>query len=173
MKVITFAGSNSSSSINHQLVEFVASLNENIEVSRLTDYKIPMYSMDIENNQGIPSEVSVLASKLDEADQFVISVAEHNGNITAFFKNHLDWLSRNNRDFLKGKKVIVLETSPGRGGASSAIEIMAKTLPFFGAEVVARESLPSFNHNFEKGKPLDKEFVKKLSSIISDFTEAL
>ncbi len=116
MKIIAFAGSNSQHSINHQLVSFASSLMENSETIRLNDYTLPMYSIDVEQNEGIPNEVKRLAKDLAIADAYIISVSEHNGNVSAFFKNCLDWLSRHDRDFLKGKKIILLSTSPGGKG---------------------------------------------------------
>ena len=77
MKVLAFAGSNSSKSINHQLVTYVASLLNNSEVIKLTNYNFPMYSMDIEENKGIPEGVKNLDLKLATSDKLIISVAEH------------------------------------------------------------------------------------------------
>jgi NAD(P)H-dependent FMN reductase len=93
MKTIAFAGSNSSTSINHQLVSYAVKLVEDSEVIKLTDYNAPMYSQDLEKSEGIPQVIKDLNDKLSEANKLVISVCEHNGNISAFFKNILEWLS--------------------------------------------------------------------------------
>ena len=167
MKTIAFAGSNSSKSINHQLIKYIATLRPNTEVIKLTTYDIPMYNFDIEETKGIPNEVIRLDSKLAEADTFIISVAEHNGNITAFFKNSIDWLSRNNRDFLKNKKVILLSSSPGKGGASSALKITASTLPYFGAIVTNTLSIGDFYKVFKDGVLIDTLLNQKLENCIS------
>lgn len=167
MKTITFSGSNSSKSINQQLVTYAASLVENSEVINLTSYNIPMYSIDIEEKTGIPNEVKLLSEKLATADNFIISVSEHNGNISAFFKNILDWLSRNNRNFLENKNTIILSTSPGKGGGKSALEITKKTLPYFKATIIATLSIGSFYDNFKDGKLIGKELDKDLKNIIS------
>jgi len=42
IKIIGFASSNSSSSINHQLVSYALKLVDNSEVIKLTDYIIPI-----------------------------------------------------------------------------------------------------------------------------------
>lgn len=166
MKIIAFAGSNSSKSINHQLVTYAASLADNSEVIKLSDYEIPMYNIDTEEKEGMPEGVVLLDKKIAEADRLIISVAEHNGNITAFFKNILDWLSRNNRFFLEGKKIVVLSTSPGRGGAASALQTTVITLPFFKGEVSGTFSLASFNHTFIDGKIVDEEKDEELKGLI-------
>jgi len=110
-KTIAFAGSNSSISINHQIVSYVATLSENTEVIRLTNYETPIYSYDIEKENGVPVGIIDLNNKLATADRLIISVAEHNGNLTAFFKNIIDWLSRNDKNFLNNKDIILLSCS--------------------------------------------------------------
>jgi len=166
MKIIAFAGSNSSKSINHQLVSYAASLVSNTQVIKLTDYDMPIYSIDIEENKGIPEMVKALDKKLAEADKFIIAASEHNGNISAFFKNTLDWLSRNNRKFLENKKVVVLSTSPGKGGGATALQITQKTLPYFGAEIIASLSIGSFYDNFENGVLVNQEINDLLKEVV-------
>ncbi len=168
MKTIAFSGSNSSKSINQQLVTYAASLTDNSEVINLTDYDIPMYNMDIEENEGIPKNVKNLAEKLETANNLIISVSEHNGNISAFFKNILDWLSRNNRIFLENKKIIILSTSPGKGGGNSALKITEKTIPYFSGNVVATLSIGSFYDNFKDGKIVNEEINQDLKDVIAN-----
>ncbi len=151
-KILAFAGSNSSSSINFELVKYTTNLLETYEIQLLNmvDYQLPMYSIDVENTHGFSAIVKQLKENIQNADGLVIAVNEHNGGPSAYFKNMLDWLSRLDRNFLKEKKVLLMATSPGRGGGSGALEIVKRTLPFFGGEVVATFSLPSFNHNFDQ-----------------------
>jgi len=168
MKTIAFAGSNSSKSINQQLVTYVASLVDNSEVIKLTDYDIPMFGEDSEAEKGVPSAVKELDSKLSEAQNVIISVSEHNGNISAYFKNVLDWLSRHNRSFLENKKVVLLSTSPGGGGGTSALTIAKKTIPYFGGEVIAELSVGNFYDNFKDGKIVNEEIKKAIEQLVFD-----
>ena len=170
IKIIGFAASNSSSSINHQLVSYALKLVDNSEVIKLTDYIIPIYSEDLEKSEGIPQSVKDLNAKLTESDKIIISVNEHNGNISAFFKNILDWLSRNNRGFLSDKQVVILSASPGGGGAKTALNITEKTLPFFGADVVSKLSVKGFYDIFKKGKIIDQELYSQLTRAINSFS---
>lgn len=166
MKTIAFSGSNSSKSINQQLVTYAATLIKNSKVLNLTSYNIPMYNIDIEENEGIPDDVKKLADTLVEADNLIISVSEHNGNISAFFKNILDWLSRNNRNFLESKKIVILSTSPGKSGGNSALKITEKTLPYFKGNVVATLSIGEFYDNFKEVKIIKEEINQKLKETI-------
>ena len=170
MKTIGFAGSNSSISINHQLVSYALKLVENSEIIKLTDYSVPIYSQDLEKSEGIPQSIKYLDAKLSEANKLVISVCEHNGNISAFFKNILEWLSRNNRDFLKNKQVVILSASPGGGGAQTALAITERTLPYFGAEVVSKVSVKGFNDIFKDGKLVDQELNNQLVKAMNSFS---
>ncbi len=166
MKTIAFSGSNSSKSINQQLVTYAATLIENSKVLNLTSYNIPVYNIDIEENEGIPNDVKKLADILVEVDNLIISVSEHNGNISAFFKNILDWLSRNNRNFLESKKIVILSTSPGKSGGNSALKITEKTIPYFKGNVVATLSIGSFYDNFKEAKIINDEINEKLKEVI-------
>ena len=170
MKTIAFAGSNNSASINHQLVSYAVKSVENSEVIKLTDYSVPMYSQDLEKAEGIPQSIKNLDAKLSEANKLVISVSEHNGNISAFFKNILDWLSRYNRDFLNNKQVVILSASPGGGGAGIASTITEKTLPYFGAEVVSKLSVKGFYDIFKDGEIIDQELNNQLTKAMNSFS---
>ncbi|QEY25451.1 NADPH-dependent FMN reductase [Neisseria zalophi] len=167
MTIIAFAGSNSSTSINQALVNYVAGFSSDIEVICLKDYPSPLYSMDIEKADGIPKETVALYEKLQTADKLIISTSEHNGNMTAFFKSHLDWLSRHNRAFLKDKKVLLLSTSTGPGGAMHSLEITKTTLPHFGAEIIDSYSVKKFNDVFQDGKVTDESISNQLKDLVN------
>ena len=163
---IAFAGSNSSKSINHQIITYVASLTANTTTIKLTDYEAPIYSTDLEEASGIPSGIVALNKKIATADRLIISVAEHNGNLTAFFKNIIDWLSRNDRDFLKGKEIILFSSSPGPGGAASALATAEKTLPYFGATIKNTLSIGNFYQVFEDGKINDTSILEQIKAAL-------
>ncbi len=57
MKTIAFAGSNSSKSINQKLINYASTQVDSAEIIYLANYNIPMYSMDIEEDKGIPKTV--------------------------------------------------------------------------------------------------------------------
>lgn len=172
-KILAFAGSNSLNSINKELIKYVSSLiNSNVDIINLTDYEVPMY--DIYHENGIPNNTQQLQEKLTEYDSLIISVNEHNGGASAFFKNHVDWLSRNDRDFLKDKKLFLLSTSPGRGGANMALTWTTNVLPRFGAEVVSQFSLASFNHAYSSEKGIyDEEQKQKFDKALQTFLDQI
>lgn len=153
-RIMAFAGSNSKESINHLLVTAIVGQIHDMEtqIFKLSDYDIPMYGIDKEKDAGIPIDVQLLKTEIDKSHGLIISVNEHNGSISAFFKNILDWLSRADRNYLEGKKVLLASTSPGGRGAKLALEYVKTTLPRFGADVVESFSFPSFQENFDQEK---------------------
>ncbi|UII75674.1 NAD(P)H-dependent oxidoreductase [Flagellimonas sp. HMM57] len=148
--ILAFAGSNSSTSINHKLVKYTASLIEThkIQLYDMTRYPFPMYSEDDERQKGFSNSLVELKNDIQRADALLISVNEHNGNPSAYFKNLLDWLSRLERKFLQGKTIFLMSTSGGKIGGANSLEVVKKMLPRFGAEIVSTFSLPSFKENF-------------------------
>lgn len=172
-KILAFAGSNAMVSINQKLVDFAASqvVGCTVEVIKLTDYELPFYSEDLERERGYSVDLKMLYNKIKEADALIISVNEHNSSISSFFKNTLDWLSRLDRKFLDGKKILLMSTSSGKRGAASALEYTKNVLPRFGGEVVESFSFPSFSENFsEETQTISNELLSLgFTDIIQNF----
>ena len=104
-KILAFSGSNSSKSINQQLVHYAASLQEGIDVIDLRDYDAPIYGQDLEEAEGIPANIQKLYDLFIQYESVIIASPEHNGLPPAFLKNTLDWLSRTKGEkFLQDKK---------------------------------------------------------------------
>jgi NAD(P)H-dependent FMN reductase len=157
MKILAFAASNSSTSINKQFVTSVAKYYKEkedfVEIIDLRDYDVPLFSQDLEREIGTPSQATSFAAKIDGADFILISYAEHNGNYCAAYKNITDWTSRiAGRKLFNGKPVFLMATSNGARGGQSVLEIATQRLPRDGAEVLETFSLPEFSKNFEPGK---------------------
>jgi NAD(P)H-dependent FMN reductase len=170
-KILAFAGSNSSKSINKELIKFVVSqIDSKVDVIDLNDYDVPIYGIDHENENGIPEGTKQLSKKINDYDYLIVSVNEHNGGISAFFKNHIDWQSRNDNNFLQNKKLFLLSTSPGRGGAKMSLTYAVDILPRFGVEVVSQFSLASFNHSYSEEKGIyDPEQKKSFEEALKSF----
>ncbi len=152
-KILAFAGSNSSASINHQLLEYIRKeYLPGMDLLELRKLNVPMYAIDTEKNTGIPSCIKELHARIKDADVLLVATSEHNGSYTSYFKSTMDWLSRFDREFVKGKKVFICGTSTGRGGAKGSIESSQKIFERLGAAVVATYSLPSFEYVFENGR---------------------
>ena len=150
-RILAFAASNSSKSINRQLVEYAASLIESAEIETLDihDFEMPLYRADREEAEGIPQLAHDFLARISAVDALLISIAEHNGAYSAAFKNLFDWCSRIGRDVWQGKPMVLLSTSPGPGGAARALGIAESAAPHFGGVVKGTFSLPKFNEAFD------------------------
>jgi chromate reductase, NAD(P)H dehydrogenase (quinone) len=150
MMILAFGASTSKASINKQFAAFAAAQFENatVEVLDLNDYVAPLFSVDIENQSGIPPVIRSFVQKIEMADFLIISLAEHNGSYTAAFKNIFDWASRLERNLFGGKKMLLLATSNGQGGGKYVLENALKRFPRHGAEIAGHFSLPRFFEHF-------------------------
>jgi NAD(P)H-dependent FMN reductase len=176
VKILAFAGSNSSASINYQLVKYTVSLinEQEVRLLNMVNYPFPMYSEDMEKKEGYSNSLVELKNDIQRHDALVISVNEHNGNPSAYFKNVLDWLSRLERKFMTDKKVLLMSTSMGKRGGVGALNVVNGMLPRFGAEVVATFSLPSYGETFtNEGGIADQELAEKHTVALNEFLKAL
>ncbi len=150
MNILAFGASASTHSINKQLAHYTAKQFEGHKLAMidLLDYQLPVYTIDLERSSGIPQYAHDFLEKLNWADLIVISLAEHNGSYTAWFKNVFDWTTRINGKFLQDKKLFLLSTSPGARGGLSVLGHALDRFPRHGAMIIASFSLPNFNENF-------------------------
>jgi NAD(P)H-dependent FMN reductase len=171
-KVIAFGASNSTTSINKRLAGYTASLlnNVTIEILDLNDFELPLFSVDREKELGSPELAQLFFNKMAEADAIIISFAEHNGSYSAAYKNIFDWASRINPKVYHDKPMIVLSTSPGKGGAQRVLNHATSSLPYLGGHVIGQLSVPSFGDVFdlEKGCLTDPLLIQELRSLTDE-----
>ncbi|NRT15602.1 NAD(P)H-dependent FMN reductase [Flavobacterium sp. 28A] len=170
MKIIAFGASPSKNSINKKLATYAASLFENaqVEVLDLNDYQMPIFSVDIEEKIGQHKLAQAFLDKIASADVLVVSMAEHNGNYSATFKNILDWCSRINGKVFQQKPMLLMATSPGGRGGATVLEIAKNAFPRHGAIIKATFSVPNFDDNFdiEKGQITNTDLDTELKQIV-------
>lgn len=171
MKLLAFAASTSKKSINKQLVTYAASLltDATVDVLDLNDYELPLFSVDKEAELGKPALAQAFMDKIAASDAIVISFAEHNGSYSAAYKNLFDWCSRANAKVFQGKPMVMLSTSPGARGGASVLAAATGSAPFFGGEVKASLSVPTFYENFdvEKQELKNEELKAKLLAALA------
>jgi len=155
--IITLGGSNSKNSINKILAEYVGGLLHNVSLTKLdlNDFELPIFSVDLEKEQGFSKDVTNLNTIFDKADGFVISLAEHNGAYSTAFKNAFDWLSRIEGKVWRNKPMLLLSTSPGARGGQSVLDIALGRFPYMGGNIIDSMSFPSFYENFKEGEIVD------------------
>ncbi len=152
-KITAFAGSNSSTSVNRQLVSHVISYFPEFEISLLdlNDYEMPLYSIDRQKN-GFPGQAHRFLQEIAQADAIICSLAEHNHSYSVAFKNIFDWCSRIDRNVFGNKPMLLMSTGPGGFGGGNVLNAAQVYFPKCGADIIATFSLPLFNDNFIAGK---------------------
>ncbi len=173
--IVAFAGSNSKNSINKDLATYASSMVNDVRVSvlDLNDYELPLYSIDLENEHGIPDNAHKFLELIKLSDGIVLSLAEHNGAYSAAFKNIFDWMSRIDNNLWSNKPMLLMATSPGGRGGLSVLEIAKGKFPRMSANITSTFSLPFFHKNFSEGKIIDIEFNNQLKQAVSEFNKAL
>lgn len=174
-KIIAFAGSNSRASINKKLATFVAGQVEGTEVKvlDLNDYELPLYGIDLENEQGIPENAQLFLSEIRSASGIVLSMAEHNGAYSTALKNLIDWMSRIDNKLFSNVPMLLMATSPGGRGGASVLELGKSRFPYLGGNIVADFSLPSFGQNFTEDGITDADLSHKLDEAIAAFKSSI
>lgn len=174
MKILAFAASNSRQSINKQLVTHAAEVFKaeikpisEIEIIDLNAYEMPIYSIDRENETGIPQLARDFLDKIGGADALLISFAEHNGLYTAAFKNIFDWTSRLEKNVYQDKPIIIMSTSPGGRGGANVMKIALDGIPCFGGDIRASFTVGKFGENFQNGKLVNSDLAKTLRDALA------
>ena len=175
-KILAFGASNSRNSINKKIAYFAAMQIEDafVELLDLNNFEMPIYSIDIEKEKGIPEAVYRFKSEIDKADGIIISFAEHNGHYTAAFKNLFDWLTRISRNVWQNKPMFLMAVAPGSRGAKKVLEAAINDMGRKGGNIVAVFSLPSIWDNYSENVGITDQYLKKaFEEQISSFKKAL
>ncbi len=162
-KIVAFGASSSRNSINKKLATWAANQIDGATVNLLdlNDFEMPIYSIDREQESGIPAAAQNFKTQIQSADALVVSFAEHNGSYSTAFKNILDWISRIEKSIWLDKPMFLLATSPGGRGGQTVLDLAKATFPFQGAKVIASFSLPAFQKNFSPDSGIQDEELKQ------------
>lgn len=142
MNILAFAASNSRHSINRALIDFAALRltadilpEADVEFLDLNAFEMPIYSIDREQDSGIPARAHAFYAKIGAADAILVSFAEHNGFVTAAWKNIFDWMSRIETTLWQEKPLVILAATPGRRAGANVLKSQALLAPHFGADL--------------------------------------
>src|SRR5687767_14081325 len=97
VKVLLFAASLRSASVNRRLTDVVQAIlrkrGVEIDYASMADFDCPSFDADKEP-AGIPAGAQRLRERLLASDAFVISAPEYNASMPGILKNVIDWASR-------------------------------------------------------------------------------
>ncbi|MFC3690921.1 NADPH-dependent FMN reductase [Chenggangzhangella methanolivorans] len=99
-KIVVFAGSVRTGSINQKLVVAAAKAIETAggvpTAISLKDYALPLYDGDLQSRDGIPEAAKQLVELFLGHQGAFIASPEYNASFSPLLKNALDWMSRVN-----------------------------------------------------------------------------
>lgn len=178
MKVLSFAGSLRTNSINKQLaresVRLLAGSSVTAEFIDLKDYPAPLYDGDDEQGSGIPDAMFELGFKIAEADALIIATPEYNGGISGVLKNAVDWISRLKPMPLAGKHLLLLSASPGGWGGIRGLWHSRVPFEALGVHVFPQMmSVGAAAAAFDKTERLQGERLEQLENLLAGFTAHL
>lgn len=143
--VLFITGSLRKASYNSKLLEhFATHLPWDWTVDFLAQdaVSLPLFNEELENDRGMQALVESLHQRFSNADGFVIASPEYNGQVSAYLKNTIDWVSRltyidasKGNPFLDKPTLLSSASTSSRGGAvgiSSARDLVA----YVGASVI-------------------------------------
>lgn len=99
-KIVVFAGSTRSGSINQKLAAAAATAIDaaggRAEPISLADFSLPLYDADLQARDGVPANAKRLVALFFEHQGVFVASPEYNASFSPLLKNTLDWMSRIN-----------------------------------------------------------------------------
>ena len=184
MKILVFAGSTRANSLHKKLAlvaaEQLRGLGLETTVVDLKDFPMPMYDGDVESEAGLPPHAKAFRELVRAHDALAIASPEYNGSFPAVIKNVIDWISRPHAGELpltafRGKKAILLSTSPGPGGGKRGLRHLRELLDMIGVEVLpAQVTIPKATAAFgASGELLQDDDRQSLRAAAEELARAV
>jgi len=148
---ILVASVNKNMELALNIQEVVTELGAKSEVINLVALDLPMYSSIVEDEKGIPREVTELATKLLTFDALIIVSPEYNGSMPPVLNNAIAWVSRVGDDFraIVNQKFVALASHSGGGGMRGNDAVRAM-FSYVGANVLSREIINNYSKEYKK-----------------------
>lgn len=129
----------------------ISELDTKSEVINLVALDLPMYTSIIEDEKGIPPEVTQLAKKLQIFDALIIVSPEYNGSMPPVLNNAIAWVSRVGDDFraIFNQKFVAIASHSGGGGMRGNDAVRAM-FSYIGANVLSREIINNYSKEYKK-----------------------
>jgi len=175
MRLVFFAGSAREGSHNKKLARLGQQIAEANGIEAvfvdLSDYHMPIYHGDLEDDEGVPERARAFKALLVEYDGVMIVTPEYNASIPPLLKNTLDWVSRvkDTPDVFKTRVFAISGASPGYYGAMRSLLTLRQILEVgLGATVIPQQmALPRASQAFaEDGSLKDEAQQKFFASVI-------
>ncbi len=158
MKILAFAGSLRSGSLNRKLLQVaIGAIGGRAEVDLLDlrEVSMPIFDGDLEASGGLPEGARRFKQKIAAADALLIASPEYNNSVPGGLKNAIDWASRPPDNPFKGRVALLLGASPGAFGAVRGGLALRQILTTLMAFVIPQTVLiPKADQAFDEGGQL-------------------
>jgi chromate reductase len=178
-RLLFFSGSTRTGSLNRKLAAYAqrtaTARGHSADLLDLADYPLPVYTADLQNNEGIPENARKLKAQIAAYDGVFIASPEYNASVPAMLKNVLDWLSRIKDEgevplqLFKQRVFAISSASPSmHGGARGLIALRQVLAVGLTALVLPDQFAVSMaNKAFDDaGEPKDEVVQKTIAGIV-------
>jgi len=184
-KVLAFAGSLRTDSLNKKLVRVAADAarhaGADVTLIDLREYPLPIYDGDIEANEGLPDNAHKLKALFRDHHGFLISAPEYNSSVTAALKNTIDWVSRPaskdepRLEGFVGKSAALMAASPGALGGLRGLFHLRSILMNINVTVLPEQMAISKAHEAfaDDGTLKDENQQQKIERLGKNLTELI
>ena len=139
IKVLVFAASLSSKSLNTRLAALAATVVEQsggvVDRATMEDFDCPSYDLDDEITGEMPIGAQRLKDRLLAADAFIIASPEYNASMPGLLKNVIDWVSRFRPQPFTRRQGLLMSASPSMAGGNRGLWALRVPLEHLGARV--------------------------------------
>jgi NAD(P)H-dependent FMN reductase len=173
-RVLLVPGSLRQGSYNRALLTHLASYlpqEMTVDVLEPSTVSLPLFNEDIEQQPATIASVRPVHAQLCAAEAFIIASPEYNGQVTAYLKNTIDWVSRMpylSPDFdnaFLDKPILLCSASTGYSGGAVGLSSARLLLSYVGANVLGGSICIAHAH--EKFDGLDFNFSPETNEMVA------
>lgn len=139
LRVLVFAASLRSGSLNSRLAELAARVLETrgvtVDLATMRDFDAPSFDGDLEEAEGLPPGAERFRERLELANGFVIASPEYNASMPGVLKNAIDWVSRARPQPFNEHHGLLLSASPSMVGGNRGLWALRVPLEHLGARI--------------------------------------
>lgn len=184
IKILAFSGSGRKDSVNKKVVAVAAKGAEEagaqVTLVHLEDFGMPIFTEDLESEQGMHEGAQEFKQLLMSHDGFLISNPEYNSSYSALFKNSVDWASRkldNEKplEAYKGKVAAIMAASPGGLGGMRVLVTTRMLMENLGTMVLPNQKAVggAFAKFDESGNMTDEKMQQALKNLGKELVETV
>ena len=171
MKILIFAGSTRTGSINVKLakaaMKVLAEAGAETNYVNLADYPLPIFDEDLNAEKGMPGNAIKLGQLVAAHDGLFVTSPEYNASVSPVLKNTIDWLSviSSKPKPFPGLTVAMGAASPGSLGGIRGLYHLRAIFMNLGAQVITEQSIvPNANSAFDEdgriSEPRSQSFLE-------------